>query len=94
LTKDKWSVFMKSLVEHPERVSPEFEALQLDERGLQKHAVMDVLPFHLDELLKQEQGTIPSDQMAQQTLLIVLYQQDETQRPLWFTMKLESAAIL
>jgi anaerobic magnesium-protoporphyrin IX monomethyl ester cyclase len=94
LTKDKWSVFMKSLIEHPARVSAEFEALQLDERGLQKHAVMDVLPFDLDELLKQEEGVISSDKMDQQTLLIVLYQQDETQRPLWFTMKLESAAIL
>ncbi|WP_438347331.1 B12-binding domain-containing radical SAM protein [Paenibacillus sp. FA6] len=88
LTKDKWSVFMKSLVEHPEQVSPGFEELQLDERGLLKHAVMDVLPFDLDELLQQEDGKV-SDRRDQQTLLIVLYQQDESQRPRWFTKKLE-----
>lgn len=89
LTKDKWSIYLKSLVEHPELVSPEFEALQLDERALQKHAVMDVLPFDLDQLLdSNEEGTV-SDLSDQQTLLIVLYQQDESQRPYWYTLKLE-----
>ncbi|OAB46328.1 B12-binding domain-containing radical SAM protein [Paenibacillus glacialis] len=93
LTKDKWSVFMKTLAEHPERVSAEFAALQLDERGLQKHAVMDVLPFDLDELLKEDDTSL-SDRSDQQTLLIVLYQQDKTERPRWFTYKLEPAALL
>ena len=92
LTKDKWSVFMKELVEYPEQVSPEFEALQLDERALLKHAVMDVLPFDLDGLLQLEDGLV-SDRRDQQTLLIVLYQQDESQRPRWFTRKLEPAVL-
>ncbi len=92
LTKDKWSVYMKSLAAHPEQVSAEFTALQLDERGLQKHAVMDVLPFDLDALLNEESKA--SDRTDQQTLLIVLYQQDETERPRWFTWKLEPAALL
>ncbi|SIQ66823.1 Radical SAM superfamily enzyme YgiQ, UPF0313 family [Paenibacillus macquariensis] len=92
LTKDKWSVYMKSLAAHPEQVSAEFAALQLDERGLQKHAVMDILPFDLDALLNEE-GKV-SNRTDQQTLLIVLYQQDETQRPRWFTWKLELAALL
>lgn len=91
LTKDKWSIYMKSLVEHPELVSPEFEALQLDERALQKHAVIDVLSFDLNQLLdSNEEGTV-LNQGNQQTLLIVLYQQDESQRPYWYTLKLEPA---
>ncbi|AOZ92118.1 B12-binding domain-containing radical SAM protein [Paenibacillus crassostreae] len=92
LSKDMWSRFMKELIEHPEDVSPEFAALQLDERGLQKHAVLDVLPFDLAELLEGEVD-MESDSLDQQTLLIVLYQQDESEQPRWYLKKLEHIAL-
>ncbi|MHA0856595.1 B12-binding domain-containing radical SAM protein [Paenibacillus sp. CMAA1364] len=92
LPKEKWSGLMKMLAEEPQAVSAEFQALELDERGLQKHAVIDVLPFDLDELLQQGMDVV-SDRRDQQTLLVVLYQQDESQRPQWHTRKLEQVKI-
>lgn len=93
LRKEEWSVWMKKLAENPEQVSTSFAALGLSERDLQKHAVLDVLPFSLDHMITDSDidTSIPK---ASSTLLIVLYQQQENGQPIYFTMKLQQAVSL
>ncbi|MGG1616543.1 B12-binding domain-containing radical SAM protein [Paenibacillus sp. NRS-1781] len=72
-------------------VIPSFASLKLGEKELQKHAVLDVLPFRLDHILS---GGSPLTAEGR-TLLLVVYQQNEQQKPLYYTMPIgkEIAAI-
>lgn len=56
--------------------------LGLDERELQKYAVVEELPFSLDEVLKT------GHKGAHHSLLVVLYQQEENERPIYHTLPL------
>ncbi|MEF3351792.1 B12-binding domain-containing radical SAM protein [Paenibacillus sp. GYB006] len=90
MEKSDWASYIKRLAEHPEDVSPEFASLSLSERDLQKHAVLEVLPFHLERLLA---GVTPDDAKGQ-TLLVTIYQQNEDQKPVYFTLPLGAEAKL
>lgn len=91
LAKDDWSSLMRKVTEHPELVSGNFASLGLSERELQKHAVLEVLPFALDDLLAGgDNGAEASGGMV----LIVLYQQNESELPVFYTMKLQPAELL
>ncbi|BBH24806.1 B12-binding domain-containing radical SAM protein [Paenibacillus baekrokdamisoli] len=68
MDKSVWSGWMQRLAQRPEEVSEAFQALGLAERELQKHAVIELLPFDL-ELYLQE-GIVSKDK---ETLLIVIY---------------------
>ncbi len=68
MDKPGWSAHMRRLAEHPGDVSPEFASLGLSEKELQKHAVLEVLPFDLKRFL--ENGDIAKDA---NTLLAMLY---------------------
>ena len=57
-----------------------FAELGIGERELQKHAMIEVLPFDLEAVLN---GSL--DERGKQTMLIVLYQQSEDGRPMYFT---------
>lgn len=88
MEKSDWASYIKRLAEHPEDVSPEFAKLSLSERDLQKHAVLEVLPFHLERILG---GVTPADAEGQ-TLLVTIYQQNENQKPVYFTLPLGAEA--
>ncbi|WP_314585727.1 B12-binding domain-containing radical SAM protein [Paenibacillus terrigena] len=88
MEKNTWAAYIKEMAEHPDRVSAEFAALVLSEKELHKHAVIEVLPFNLHALI--------GDQAAveeQSTLLIVLYQQNEQEKPVYYTMPLLAAVV-
>ncbi|WP_211748801.1 B12-binding domain-containing radical SAM protein [Paenibacillus sp. Marseille-Q4541] len=84
MEKSDWASYIKRLTEHPEEVSPEFTKLGLGERELQKHAVLEVLPFSLERMLD---GVTPAAAEGK-TLLVTLYQQNEDQKPIYFTLPL------
>lgn len=63
-------------------IIPAFASLKLSEKELQKHAVLDVLPFSLDHILS---GGSPLTAEGR-TLLLVVYQQNGQQKPLYYTM--------
>ncbi|MFF2091124.1 B12-binding domain-containing radical SAM protein [Paenibacillus sp. NPDC058174] len=71
MDKSVWGSWMRLLAERPEEVSAEFAQHRLSERELQKHAVIETLPFDLAAYL--ESGEIRKDSA---TLLAVLYALD------------------
>lgn len=70
---------------------PAFAELRLGERELQKHAVLEILPFDLSAVLAGDAAAVAQGR----TLVLVVYQQQNNQKPLYYTMKLgqEAAAI-
>ncbi|ASS68879.1 MULTISPECIES: B12-binding domain-containing radical SAM protein [unclassified Paenibacillus] len=68
MDKQEMGGWMRLLGEHPEDVSPAFAALGLGEKELQKHAVLEKLPFDLEQFLAT--GEIDR---SSGTLLVVLY---------------------
>ncbi|MDR0267360.1 DUF4080 domain-containing protein [Paenibacillus sp.] len=90
ISKDDWSLFMHSVIERPEAVSGGFAELRLGERELQKHAVLEVLPFSLQDVLEGGTGDV-NDGEGEQTLLMVLYQQDDSEQPSFYAMQLSAA---
>lgn len=93
LSKEDWNVYLKMLIERPSEVSQEFAALALQERELQKHMIVDILPFNLEEVIQSGVTGTELKGSDQQTLLIVLYQQDESQRPQYYTSTMASKVI-
>ncbi|MCM3783531.1 B12-binding domain-containing radical SAM protein [Neobacillus mesonae] len=88
LEKSDWAGYIKRLVEHPSEVSSVYEQMALSEKELQKHAVFEVLPFNLDKVLA---GNTPAAAEGR-TLLLVVYQQNEAQKPVYFTLPLGAEA--
>ncbi|CAM4012209.1 B12-binding domain-containing radical SAM protein [Paenibacillus alkaliterrae] len=93
-TMDKavWSGYMRRLAERPGEVSEKFAALGLNERELQKHAVIERLPFDLDMFLAT--GEVNKER---HTLLAVLYaieagNSKPKARPFMLTMEAGSEA--
>ena len=68
MDKQELGSWMRRLGERPEEVSPRFAELGLGEKELQKHAVLERLPFDLLQLLQT--GIISRDS---ETLLVMLY---------------------
>lgn len=87
VNKDLRTAHFKTLVEQPERVSGDYSSLAITDRELQKFAVVEELPFSLEDVLQDG-----SDAERTPTLLVVLYQQNELEVPIYYTMRLESAA--
>jgi len=71
MDKAEWGGWMRQLAGRPEEVSEEFAALGLNEKELQKHAVIELLPFDLSAYL--EEGRLDT---SRHTLLAVLYALD------------------
>ncbi|MNP53191.1 hypothetical protein D3C76_1476430 [compost metagenome] len=68
-----------------------FADLGLGEKELQKHTVLDVLPFRLERVLA---GASPLAAKGR-TLLVVVYQQHEGQQAQYYTLPLgEEAAAM
>ncbi|MDP4095369.1 B12-binding domain-containing radical SAM protein [Paenibacillus sp. P96] len=70
---------------------PAFTELGMGEKELQKFAVVDMLPFRLEHVL----GGGSALTAEGRTLLIVVYQQNEDQKPWYYTMALgKEAAVI
>jgi len=79
LDKSEFNRVMRYFAEHADEVSAEFASLQLDERDLHKHTVVQVLPFDLYALL--EQNVINT---GVETTLLVYYSPDLSGPPRWY----------
>lgn len=91
MDKAEWGSWMKRLAEEPQSVSQEFADLNLKERELHKHAVIEKLPFDLAGYL--ETGQVNKER---HTLLIMLYALEQgtakpKPRPYMLELKLEEA---
>lgn len=90
MDKAEYGGWMRTLLERPEAVSPEFAAIGMHERDLHKHAMLEMLPFDLATLL--EKGELATDS---HTLLIMMYALDKSSskpKPRAFTLRVEQAA--
>jgi anaerobic magnesium-protoporphyrin IX monomethyl ester cyclase len=94
MDKPKWSEHMRRLAERPGDVSAEFASLGLSEKELQKHTVIEIIPFELKRFL--ETGEIVKDR---HTLLAMLYLPEAGSnkpkaRPFMLTMEAGSEAVV
>jgi hypothetical protein len=92
--KAEWSANVRRILEQPTELSDGFAELGITERELQKHAMIELLPFDLQDVIRGGGTGIPLDreQGRAATLLLVLYQQDDRGQPRYFTMPLAGAA--
>ncbi|MFD1991395.1 B12-binding domain-containing radical SAM protein [Paenibacillus nicotianae] len=91
MNKDQMSSHIRHAIQQPEDFSTEFVDLKLNDKELHKHTVMEELPFRLDKILAGE----PLSASEGRSLLLVAYQQNEQQKPVFFTTALspEGAAM-
>ncbi|WP_046212992.1 B12-binding domain-containing radical SAM protein [Paenibacillus wulumuqiensis] len=89
--KTRLNHHIQRAVKQPETISPEFAELGLSDKEMHKHMVMEELPFRLDQLLVG----VPITGAEGRSLLMVAYQQNEQQKPVFFVAPLapESAAM-
>ncbi|WP_458119651.1 B12-binding domain-containing radical SAM protein [Paenibacillus sp. Z6-24] len=89
--KTRLNHHIQRAVKQPETISPEFAELGLSDKEMHKHMVMEELPFRLDQLL----AGVPITGAEGRSLLMVAYQQNEQQKPVFFVAPLapESAAM-
>lgn len=85
MDKDRRSRYFKLLAERPQEVSDSFASLEQGERELQKYAVVEELDFSIEKALEGK-GNMDHLNSTENSLLIVLYQQNSDDRPLYFTM--------
>lgn len=85
LGKDQRGSHLNRLAELPEELPTHIAELKLNERELQKFAVVEELPFLLEDVL---QGKELSAASSESSLLVVLYQQTEDEKPLYFSQPL------
>ncbi|MDO7907517.1 B12-binding domain-containing radical SAM protein [Paenibacillus sp. JX-17] len=71
-------------------VQPSFTELKLGERELQKHAVIERLPFRLNEVL----AGAAAQETEGSTLLLVVYQQHAEQKPMFYTLPLANSGVV
>lgn len=82
LDKQEYASWMKELAENPTRVSQEFADLDLSEKEIHKHVILERVPFDLPFLL--DEGQINT---AASTLLIVYYSSRPEETGIFYTMK-------
>lgn len=75
LDKSEWSYWMKKLSNTPEIVNEKFASYGFNERDMQKHIVLEKVPFNMPHYM--ETGEIASDE---QSLLIVMYNQEKDEK--------------
>ncbi|WP_020617667.1 B12-binding domain-containing radical SAM protein [Paenibacillus daejeonensis] len=91
MDKAAWQGWMSRLAAQPSAVSSDFESLGMGEKELQKHAVIERIPFDLQSYV--EEGVLRKDR---ETLLIVLYMPDAAgqQRATPYYLQLEEHAAI
>jgi anaerobic magnesium-protoporphyrin IX monomethyl ester cyclase len=82
MSKHEQSRFLMILAEAPTLVSPSFAALNLKEKELHKHTMIEKLPFHLTD-----------SGMKEATSLLIAYFNPKTNQSTIYTVPLETLAI-
>lgn len=75
MDKSEWSNWMKYVAEHSDEVGSDFAAYNFNERELQKHAVIEQVPFDMKHYLAT--GEVLRDEAS---LLIVIYALEQGQQ--------------
>jgi anaerobic magnesium-protoporphyrin IX monomethyl ester cyclase len=89
LEKSKYTEYMKWIAEYPSEISEEFAALDLHEKDLYKHVVLEEIPFDMANYLSN--GLIDA---KRNTLLIVYFNHDKgLQKPQIYVRQLEHEPI-
>ncbi|MFB6364347.1 B12-binding domain-containing radical SAM protein [Paenibacillus elgii] len=88
LDKPRQSDYLRLLAEQPETVSGSFAALNIGEKELHKHVMIEKLPFRLDRYLQNGELDRTSEQ-----LLIVYFPPDASAKPQPFTLALEPTSV-
>lgn len=78
--KSAQAELLRAFAERPEAVSADFAALQLTERELHKHAVVELLPFDLQGLLQH--GELRQDMDS----ALLTYYSPDGRGAMWYTM--------
>jgi anaerobic magnesium-protoporphyrin IX monomethyl ester cyclase len=84
LDKQRQGDIIRRIAERPEEVSPEFAALQADEKELHKHTVIEVIPFDLQRYL--DEGVADR---GISSLLIVYYDPTGAQGTRYYNVSME-----
>jgi anaerobic magnesium-protoporphyrin IX monomethyl ester cyclase len=82
MSKHEQSRFLMILAEAPTLVSPSFATLNLKEKELHKHTMIEKLPFHLTD-----------SGMKEATSLLIAYFNPKTNQSTIYTVPLETLAI-
>jgi hypothetical protein len=88
LDKNRQAQYLHRIGENPHQVSGRFAELNLTEKDLHKHIMIEVMPFDLRTYLQT--GQLHSD--AEQ-LLIVYFHPDAKEKPCFFTMELPEPSL-
>lgn len=95
LTKDEAAEVLRYAAEQPQIVSQAFADLQLNEKELHKHAIVERLSFQAEKWIVRDHARdgesaeqlisdSPVQDQSEAVMVIVLYQQTEDERPLLF----------
>ncbi len=88
LDKTEQSSYMKLLSEKPELVSGHFHSLNIQEKDMHKHVMIEVVPFDLERYLRDRIVLTDSN-----TLLVVYFQPDANGTASFYTMSLRQPAV-
>ncbi len=83
LDKQRQTEYIRRLADNPSEVSSSFKELNLQEKELHKHTVIEVIPFDLNSYMNK--GVITKDH---DTLLIVYYEPDSKDWGTCYTLKI------
>ncbi|HIW35285.1 MAG TPA: B12-binding domain-containing radical SAM protein [Candidatus Paenibacillus intestinavium] len=75
MEKSEWSSWMKKLVDRPEQVNERFACYRFNERDLQKHVVLEKVPFNLSHYLETGEVVVEGE-----SLLIAMYIQEQGEK--------------
>jgi anaerobic magnesium-protoporphyrin IX monomethyl ester cyclase len=78
LSKEQQNSYLRELADQPQRVNEHFASLQLNEKDLHKHTMIEVLPFSLDSFTED-------DEIVDQHELLIAYFNPKSQQTSLFT---------
>lgn len=87
LSREEQSDYMKQIADHPERVTGDFGSINIHKKDLQKHVMIERLPFQLEHYLQS--GIVDTEE---QELLIIFYRLDAGGSAEFYTMPIKQPA--
>ena len=91
--KHERNSYFKALASREIELPEELAARNMDERELMKYAVIEELPFSLTDVLAGHSVAADEVKDSQGTLLVVLYQQEADEHPVYYSLSLDAAVI-
>lgn len=94
MRKHERNSYFKALASRGLELPEQLAARNMDERELMKYAVVEELPFSLTEVLAGSTPDAAAEaKQGNGTLLIVLYQQEADERPVYYSLPLAGATV-